>query len=575
MMNKLYGWIFLLFLLCIPGLLLAWGPRTHMEIVRMSRVILDDVAFPELPDFIDDYRGAIFSGSIFPDWAFVVVNDTFSWHAHATAFGELYLNHLLQKFPDMSTPTAQQELAFLMGLLAHIYSDRVWHGGTGEHSALIEGMYRDATSEEVIEGALDVIIAYESTIESFSWFWPNETIREVYFLYGDSNVTEDDLALGTNGLEILYNTAMATGYFSYLASKAAIPWTYENYVDYYPGGMTNAAHLTALKMRKDWAQAVKEAYIFQRSHYNCGYQITGDVHLLEAYPYHNTGFEPRLVASSSDSSQKVSLLLDWNISGMDTSGYMVDSAAIYLFYEGLGEPISGNKLLQLYRMNRSWTQGIKKDEAEDTYWGAPLIPGERYACWTHAFYDDRPWTQPGALAEPEDHDTIVQAELTFNSASPLQNWFKWDITTAAIDWLSGEAYNLGLLLKESPNTATGQILFASRDAQETSYHPMMVIYMSETPVNINENLQPETIPDFRIVTFPNPFNSNVTIELPGDADFRIFDLQGKNRKGDGTVYKINPSLYRWSPGARVPAGLYIIEVRHRGTSKSHRLIYLK
>ncbi|MBN2541824.1 DNRLRE domain-containing protein [bacterium] len=568
-MNKNTIFFSLLILLVTVTSILAWAPRTHMEIIQLTRQYLDEGIFPDLYTFVDTYRGEIYSGSTFPDWALVVINDTISWHAHSMRFGNIYIEHLAEKYPDMTTNQAKRELAFCLGVLSHIYSDRIWHGGTGEHTALDEGMTQDATTEEIIEGSLDIIVAYEKSISSFSWYWPIETIIEVYELYGDSNVTEDMLTLGTTGLQATYSTVMATGYLSYIAAKALIPWTYDNHWDYYPGGIENCAALTALQMQRAWAIDVNMDYVYQRSHYNCGYQDTKDTHLLSYHPLNNAGGEDCLIASNDEGTGHGAILLQWEIDNFDTTLVEIDSAKIFLYYFGNTWGVYGDKPLSTYKVNRYWNEGDFEDGNSTTYLGATQSVGDNLACWTHSKYDINPWAIAGVDGVPLDRDIDYTDIQTFNDYTPEQEWYSWDVTSIVRAWNLPSLVNKGIILKEELNTGDGYIFFTSGESQQDFNHPVLVVFTSYRELGYSETDNNSVPTDYKTYAYPNPFNSTCYINSPQSGRLSIYNLKGK------LIETLDEGEKQWTPGESAPSGIYLVRVEANNMETSIRVMYLK
>jgi len=586
----------LIVLLIISMAAFAWAPRTHIEIARLAEPLLENDIFPDLLDLFREERGAIYSGTNFPDWANGGYTPQWASRAHSMAFVDKYLEVLMDSFPDFSSPGARRELAFLLGVASHIYGDRVWHSyhtPPGMIGALTMAETEDATTELVIEGALDVIIAYENPIPSFAWFWPYETILKVYHAFGDTDVTIAELVTRCTGLQTGYDAIIyGAGPLSYISSKALIPWTYENYLDYYPGGVGHSSQISVTQWRRLWAKAVHGADYYQRSEYQCGYVDTDDAHLLEAHPENNTGREEMLVAATNDARGRT--LLYWNVSSFDTTR-RIDSALVYLRYAD-GTP-SGAKTLEAYRLNRSWGEGAGHDGSETTFNGAPAATGE--ACWTHARYGEVEWLRPGADAFIYDRESAPLSARAFDASSPAGRWYSWNITPAVELWTSSPSANFGIVIREMSESAAGQMLVPSGESKATSSRPALTIFSSNHPVNVAESAPlPENI---AITAYPNPFNSSVTISIDGVGahgrapllQVEIYDLAGRvvaeipvgsrpastasnKTTGDAGVAPTTREFI-WQPAPDLPSGVFLVRARFDGGVKmaAKRVVYLK
>jgi len=572
----------------------AWGPRSHIEIVRRSGFDLSNDIFPQMSSFHGANLGALCSGAIFPDWALGVIGPTWSYHAHSMAFADMYLEILLDSFPDFSSPGAQRELAFLMGINSHIYADRVWHGyhdPPGMTSALEEAIDHDGIEEDPIEAALDIIIAYEYIEPSFSWFWPEATLLKVYHAFGDTDVTEGDLNTGFLGLEALYSTVLTgSGYFTYISSKALIPWTYDNYVDYYPGGFDHTIEMTISHWRRVWAKGVLNAEVYQRSEYECGYTDTYDAHLLSNYPGNNTGGEDRILAGKSDTNARA--LLKWNISDFDTASHVIDSAFVFLkYYSGFS---SGTKTIEAYKVNRNWGEGTSRDGSNTTFNGSTAASGA--CCWTHAEYSASPWGTPGADGTPEDRSSDVLYSRAFAASTPINKWYSWDISSAAWDWTNSPSDNHGIILREVPGGASGEMLFNSGENTAVSERPVLVLFTSGRVLSTWES---EMLPNnYTLFAYPNPFNSAVTIILDCGSETarravehveifdmngrRVLDSQSESAKPSSTTEAalppsstFNSSVCRWQPDETLGSGVYLVRASIGEETVTKRVVYLK
>ncbi|MFP4460214.1 MAG: C10 family peptidase [Candidatus Zixiibacteriota bacterium] len=88
----------------------------------------------------------------------------------------------------------------------------------------------------------------------------------------------------------------------------------------------------------------------------------------------------------------------------------------------------------------------------------------------------------------------------------------------------------------------------------------------EEPVNST----PEVL---KLHTYPNPFNSSVSIELPENTkEIAIYDLNGiKIFTSDAE----NISIIKWQPEAKIESGIYLVEASVAGQKLASRVIFVK
>ncbi len=534
--------------------LFAWGPRAHVEIIQTAGDIFDDDPFFQMTAFFDTYYAEMFSGACFPDWSYVFgVSDSYSDRAHELAFCDAYFEHLLATYSDFSTTEAKRELAFYLGILSHVYSDRILKGENGEHGLRLEATSQDGITASDCELYLDQFINHDFSVASFSWFWPTSTIRDVYDAYSSAPASYT-LNIYLSVLEGEYSTVLATTTETYLYAVEQAPWTYSNYGSYYPGGLYNCAALSAHKIRYAWNLAANESYIFQRSQIGCGFQDVWDTHLLEGYPSNNAGGEDRLMATQDGAGENGVILLKWDVSDTDTAGLYLDSAVVYLYYDGpLSSALGGDKPVYLYPVNRSWEEGTGEDGDQDTYWGSSAAG----ATWTHAY--PATWDSPGGEGIPGDREGIAYGLQYFGPTTDYPTWYSYNVTTIAREWLRNPAENHGIMLREEDNSYTGSALFISSEDNDICQRPLLAIYQSATPTPISEFPKPDIT---SLNVYPNPFNSSVRIDC--QESVRIFDLSGKE------IAVIGQGGGVWSP--KGASGVFTAVAE---SGRSEKLVFLK
>ena len=94
-------------------------------------------------------------------------------------------------------------------------------------------------------------------------------------------------------------------------------------------------------------------------------------------------------------------------------------------------------------------------------------------------------------------------------------------------------------------------------------------------------------PNFiNILTFPNPFNSAVTISAPAGAEIEIFDVNGRmvDKMSVGATRRVarstgqppvDPYETVWQPSAAIGSGVYLVRAKIGDESITKRVVYLK
>ncbi len=116
---------------------------------------------------------------------------------------------------------------------------------------------------------------------------------------------------------------------------------------------------------------------------------------------------------------------------------------------------------------------------------------------------------------------------------------------------------------------------------------------SHVPASIDETSE---LPSYlAIKTYPNPFNSAVTITAPSGAEIEIFDVNGRRvalvpfGSAQGAIFRSLSEVettadgqFIWHPAPSLPSGVYLVnarflsEDRHRGKKEvKKRVVYLK
>jgi len=95
--------------------------------------------------------------------------------------------------------------------------------------------------------------------------------------------------------------------------------------------------------------------------------------------------------------------------------------------------------------------------------------------------------------------------------------------------------------------------------------------------NSKENILPD---DFRILTYPNPFNSSVRIKFnifqKGNINIDVFDVQGRfiNKITEKIFEKGNFEIL-WEVDKQINSGVYFVRASYEDKTKTQKILYLK
>ncbi len=254
----------------------AAGPFSHTEVAIMARDLLPP---SELKTLLNDYRGNLLAGSVFPDWGYSVdlvhegdVYDYYAEIAHLPHFATAYLNYIRRTYSPPYSDQAKKDIAFLFGIISHQVADPPFHYGFLPFAQAIDTtLIGGVPGHSDVELGVDVfnlfdrgcwdnnpVIGCRYKWDNVDWYLPTNAIMAAYaelFANGVSanSLTEESQLL--NGWTTFHDrsTAMvdsATQGYTYYTLR--LPNTHANYYAYGNGGMTNMAALTAAKWEETW-----------------------------------------------------------------------------------------------------------------------------------------------------------------------------------------------------------------------------------------------------------------------------------------------------------------------------------
>jgi hypothetical protein len=143
------------------------------------------------------------------------------------------------------------------------------------------------------------------------------------------------------------------------------------------------------------------------------------------------------------------------------SGAQVRSATLVLAHTPSNP---GPRTVSVHRVLASWTEGPSAAAGGS---GAPAQPGD--VTWIHRSYPATAWSTPGG-----DFAADASAAITVDDVG-LYTWSSPALRADVQAWLDDPAANHGWLLRGDENEPTTSKRFESRESEDASLHPVLVV----------------------------------------------------------------------------------------------------
>jgi hypothetical protein len=244
----------------------AAGIITHAEVVERAIELLDEQAYPDLVNLLNEYREVVIYGSMFPDWAFTKFNADLSEVAHDTClslncstnrFRDALAAHLVPAFRNPQSEDDRKAIAFLFGLIAYQETDNFWHFSQPGSSLAFESALslQNAILGTAVELVTELVITRNFLgIKHRPEFWyPADAIVITYKDLGVIDMTVEDLKVGKDRQAVQYYAEIFAAFFIFPKLSLSIDQPFISYVEAYPsGGLNNAAEHTAQAWQQTW-----------------------------------------------------------------------------------------------------------------------------------------------------------------------------------------------------------------------------------------------------------------------------------------------------------------------------------
>lgn len=432
----------------------ASGIRTHVQMcVEMLDKQLQPEKIPGLSDLFaaPEARRAFYHGCMFPDWGFAVQGMAAAGEdAHWETFQTHYMQYLKDHFPQPWSGEAKREIAFYLGAIAHGAQDIPWHfDGPGRPSYLKLSDQKDKLDHGNTEKFVDalVYIRYHrckgcDPVEKPECTWPVGTLLAVY---GTSHpeVTKEKLQTGCQALGAGYLGSGVLGELHRKELPKKYPWNAGHLADYYYGGVDAGAAMTSMLVGRYYARLLGGTHLQSDLEYKMPggftpFEGVADAHVYEAREAHNTGREPLLELTGDGSGDARYGVLRFDLSGFP-AGAELGSAQLWLYLAGRrGSLQAAPKVIEARPLRRAWKEGIGMTDEVAGYKGVPATGGG-------ISFEDQ--VADGA-GDPAD-------AVTVEPEAPVGRWLRWDVTSIVRRHIAHPEENLGILLRETRESAEG------------------------------------------------------------------------------------------------------------------------
>lgn len=464
----------------------ALGPRNHWFTAEAAIPHLYSQNEIELARLLENHRDALYCGAMSPDFGWVWA-EPLAVAMHASSWTEAYLQTIRGVVAYPFAEWEQREIAWLMGTSSHGCSDAAWHWGYRPDAFLPRAMEEDNASEETIEYGCDIFMLFEHSEFPLApdYYWPLELWAETFHRIGFDWVTPDTLTTGTNALQAGIAGENLTGWLTYVALRGQIPFSHDNYENYYPGGVEDCGALAAQQMIRLWHILKNDTWTYQHSYMSYAYDNAYGCHLLASLPDNNTGAEPRAqVGFRAGDADRMGALLKFVLPD-DPPEAFVEQALLKLYFAERAYTQSDIKQLAIYQALKPWGEGAGEDGAPLSYNGSIAESG--WATHNYAQFGSLPWDVPGCEGEGTDRASEAVDIVEIDPMMSTDQWISWDVTDLVRSWLENPQSNHGIIARDDSDIdIEGAFNFISEEEITYYLRPSLLIkWRPETPVSIS------------------------------------------------------------------------------------------
>jgi hypothetical protein len=247
------------------------------------------------------------------------------------------------------------------------------------------------------------------------------------------------------------------------------PWAHEHYVDYYYGGVENAAAGNASWMRYWYAQFKGWTYLQNAPEYACqppGYVAPApcaDTSISRVFNAFNMGAEPVLEVGKDGPRDERRILIRFDTTSV-SRGTRIKEAKLWMWPLASRGQWTGEKAIEATAFESGWNPGKGRTSESTGFEGVPAQEGE--TCWKMACAD-RATPEDNASGEAQTPAPLDSIKIPYGE-KPCGQWVTWNVTRAAQAWVDNPESNFGLMLAErtenGDGTSAGFARFCSSEA---------------------------------------------------------------------------------------------------------------
>lgn len=165
-------------------------------------------------------------------------------------------------------------------------------------------------------------------------------------------------------------------------------------------------------------------------------------------------------------------LIRFDVSAALPPGTVIDSVSLTLF---MNRTNTASEPVSLHRVLADWGEAGSNSKGEEGSGTAAEI-GD--ATWLHTFYDQEFWTSPGGDFGAASASILVAGN----------GFYTWGSTPGMVadvqSWLDGGPVNFGWLLRGDEAAESTAKRFATREHQDPSLRPLLVIEYTPVPAPV-------------------------------------------------------------------------------------------
>jgi hypothetical protein len=184
--------------------------------------------------------------------------------------------------------------------------------------------------------------------------------------------------------------------------------------------------------------------------------------------------------------------------------------------------------------------------------------------WQLYYVPTDTWTETGIKWSNKPASTTLLATVQGQASG----WVEWNVTSQVLNELAGDK-TLSLRLISSVIDPTSDVSFNSKEVTSTTIKPHLLL--TNTPGNGGSTPITYVPVDFNIKAWPNPSNSEFTLDITGSSPEKVY-IRVTNNYGQLVQQFTTTANEVVSFGEKLNAGVYYVEVRQGETKKLVKLV---